>query len=69
MKTKLLSAPWLIAFAAVAFVVGIGLASGIGVFVGNRLAQDRLIENMAPIQLNAGTASRTKSMSNGNRID
>ncbi len=63
MKTKLLSAPWMIAFAALTFVVGIGIASGIGVYVGNQLAQDRMIESLPPLQLNAGTASRSKSVS------
>lgn len=39
------------------------LASGIGMYFGSRLAQDRVIANMPPIQLNAATGARTKSMS------
>lgn len=39
------------------------VSSGIGVYLGNRFAQDRMLQNLPPIELMAGTASRTKSMS------
>ena len=41
----------------------IGLTTGIGVYVGNRLAQDRQFSQLPPIELAAGTAARTKSLS------
>ena len=44
----------------------VGLTTGIGVYTGNRLAQQRAASQfplMPPIELNAGTAARSKSMS------
>jgi hypothetical protein len=54
-----------IIFAArsLALALLIGTTTGVGVYVGNRLAQDRQIQNMPPIELKAGTSARTKSMS------
>lgn len=53
----------LLALVALGFALTVGLTTGIGVFLGNRFAQDRMAENMPPVQLHAGTAARTKSMS------
>lgn len=53
----------LITTGVVAIALLVGLTTGVGVYVGNRLAQDREIHVMPPINLNAGTAARTKSMS------
>ena len=50
-------------FGALGLALLIGLTTGIGVYVGNRLAQDRMLSEMPPINLQAGTATRTKSMS------
>lgn len=61
MTSKKYSMLALVAFFGVALTFG--LTTGIGVYVGNRLAQSRMIENMPPVNLHAGTAARTKSMS------
>ena len=53
----------IIAIGALGLALLIGLTTGVGVYVGNRLAQERGLSNMPPIQLHAGTAARTKSMS------
>ena len=53
----------MIVFGAIGLSLLVGLTTGAGVYVGNRLAQDRMLANLPPIELQAGTASRTKSMS------
>ena len=63
MKLNSSSRVWIFASGAVAIAILIGLTTGIGVYVGNRLAQNRLANNRPPIELNAGTAARTKTMS------
>ena len=63
MKPKMSSRIWMVAGASLALALLIGVFSGLGVYIGNRLAQDRMIQNLPPIELMAGTASRTKSMS------
>ncbi len=60
MKSRTFS---MFAMGALGFALLIGVATGIGVYVGNRLAQDRMIAGMPPIELHAATGSRTKSMS------
>lgn len=60
MKSKKYS---MFALGAFGIALLIGLTTGIGVYVGNRLAQERMIANLPPIHLQAGTAARTKSMS------
>ncbi|MDA7875293.1 hypothetical protein N9A77_00875 [bacterium] len=47
----------------IGFALLIGLTTGIGVYVGNRLAQDRQMAQLPPLDLMAGTAARTKSLS------
>lgn len=49
-------------FGATAVALLIGLTTGLGVYVGNRMAQSRQAE-MSPLQLLAGTATRSKSIS------
>ncbi len=51
------------AASSVALVVLIGVTSGVGAYLGNRMAQQNVLNNLPPIELNAGTAARTKSMS------
>lgn len=63
MKKELKSRIGLMAGGVCTLTVIVALASGLGVYVGNRFSQDRMIANMPPIQLNAATGSRTKSMS------
>ena len=68
MKSQRTSRNWIIA-GAVALAILIGATTGIGVFVGNKLAQNRdsnsqLIPPMPhPLELNAGTSTRAKSLS------
>lgn len=47
----------------IGFALLIGLTTGIGVYIGNRLAQDRQLTQLPPMELMAGTAARTKSLS------
>lgn len=47
----------------IGFALLIGLTTGIGVYIGNRLAQDRQLAQLPPMELMAGTAARTKSLS------
>ena len=47
----------------IGFALLIGLTTGIGVYIGNRLAQDRQFAQLPPMELKAGTAARTKSLS------
>ena len=66
MKSQFSTRSWVIA-GAVALAVLIGVTTGIGVFVGNKLAQNRsnnsqLIPQM-PLNLHAGTATRSESLS------
>lgn len=63
MKTKLTSRFWIVACSAVAIILLIGITSGVGAFVGNRMAQEHVIPPIPPLELNAGTAARSKSMS------
>ncbi len=63
MKTKLTSRFWIAVCAAFALVSLIGITSGVGAYVGNRLAQEQVIPAIPQLELNAGTASRSKSMS------
>lgn len=63
MKSKLSSRIGVVACGSLALALIVGLASGVGVYVGNQLAQDRIIDSLPPIELKAGTAVRTKSMS------
>ena len=63
MKPKSSSRNWIVAGACLALAMVIGVFSGMGAYIGNRLARDRVIQNLPPIQLKAGTAARTKSMS------
>lgn len=63
MKTKLTSRFWIVACSAVAVVLIIGITSGVGAYVGHKLAQDQMIPAIPPLELNAGTAARSKSMS------
>jgi hypothetical protein len=60
MKSKKYS---IIISAGIGFALLIGLTTGIGVYVGNRLAQDRQLAQLPPLDLMAGTAARTKSLS------
>jgi len=67
MKSQRTSRNWMIA-GAIALALLIGLTTGIGVFVGNKLAQNRAVDSIPPIpqlplQLHAGTSTRTKSLS------
>lgn len=69
MKSQLSSRNWMIA-GAVSLALLIGLTTGIGVFVGNKLAQNRASESQLippipqlPLDLHAGTATRAKSLS------
>ena len=41
----------------------VGTVSGVGAFLGNRLAQNASATNSQPLQLQAGTAARGKSLS------
>lgn len=54
---------WIAASVGFSLLLLVGLVSGVGAYVGNRLAQDQMIQQMPPIELKAGTASRTKSLS------
>jgi hypothetical protein len=60
MKSKKYS---IIISACIGFALLIGLTTGFGVYVGNRLAQDRQLAQLPPLDLMAGTAARTKSLS------
>ena len=65
MKSQL-TRNWIIA-GAVALAVLIGATTGIGVFVGNKLAQNRDTNSQLippiPLDLHAGTSTRAKSLS------
>jgi hypothetical protein len=63
MKRKNSSRIWIVAGACLGLAILTMVSSGIGVYFGNQFAQDRIMQTLPPIQLKAGTASRTKSMS------
>jgi len=52
----------LIAGTALAISLLVGVSSGVGVYVGSRMAQQQAIPEL-PLELNAGTSARGKSMS------
>ena len=63
MGSKLKSRILLVACLSIAIAVLIGATTGIGVYVGNRMAQNNMVSQFPPMPLNAGTATRTKSLS------
>jgi len=63
MKTILKSRFWIVVCSAVAIALLIGITSGVGAYIGNRIAQEQVIPPIPPLELNAGTAARSKSMS------
>jgi len=66
MKSRFSTLNWMIV-GAVAFAVLIGATTGIGVYVGNKLAQNRDIDAQLipqiPLELHAGTSTRANSLS------
>lgn len=48
---------------ALGVAILVGVTTAVGAYVGSRMAERRIIANLPPINLQAGTAARTKSMS------
>ncbi len=63
MKRKKSSRIWIVAGACTGLAFLTMISSGVGVYLGNHFAQDRMSQELPPIQLKAGTAARTKSLS------
>jgi hypothetical protein len=63
MKRNISVRVWIVASASLAVALLVGFSSAMGVYLGNQFAQDRMLQNLPPIELKAGTAARTKSMS------